>query len=80
MSIIATDKGDPPLSASVLVTVAVDDVNEFAPEFQYSKEDFPDGVYTVETLSTARAGQPHTIHLAAITHIHTHPNTHTQPL
>ena len=56
MSIVATDRGDPALSTSVLITVAIDDINEFAPEFQYSEEDFPDGEYTIETLSTARAG------------------------
>lgn len=54
--IVATDRGDPVASTSVLVTVVVDDVNEYAPEFQFPEEDFPDGVYTVETLSTARAG------------------------
>ena len=54
---MATDRGDPALSSSVLVTVVVDDVNEFAPEFQFSEEDFPDGEYRVETLSTARAGR-----------------------
>ena len=58
MYIVATDRGDPARSTSVLVTVTVDDINEFAPEFQYSREDFPDGVYSVETLSTARAGEP----------------------
>ena len=57
MSIVATDRGDPALSTSVLITVAVDDINEFAPEFQYSEEDFPDGEYIIETLSTARAGR-----------------------
>ena len=55
--IVATDRGDPVRSTSVLVTITVGDINEFTPEFQYSREDFPDGVYTVETLSTARAGE-----------------------
>ena len=55
--IVATDRGDPVRSTSVLVTVAVDDINEFSPEFEYSEEDFPDGVYYIETLSTARAGE-----------------------
>ena len=55
--IVVTDKGDPTLSASVLVTVQVDDVNEFSPVFQFSEEDFPDGEYRVETLSTAREGK-----------------------
>lgn len=55
--IVASDRGDPVLSASVQVTVTIDDVNEFAPVFQYPKDDFPDGTYTVSTLSTARAGK-----------------------
>ena len=54
---MATDRGDPARSTSVLVTVTVGDINEFAPVFQYSSEEFPDGEYTVETLSTARAGE-----------------------
>ena len=54
--IVATDKGDPMRSTSVQVTVNLEDINEFAPVFQFS-EDFPDGVYTVETLSSARSGK-----------------------
>ena len=63
MYIVATDRGDPRLSASVLVTVLVEDVNEFNPEFQFSEEDFPDGVYTIETLSSARTGTSETTNI-----------------
>ena len=45
LSVIATDRGFPPLSVVANITVVVDDVNEFAPVFSM-------GVYTRETVFT----------------------------